>query len=78
MFEAKKIESVVYVNTRPPYPEEVAGKPYATNYTPPIFLKYNGITRNAIEYIRQHVNVLTPYSHNHKLKLREFSKFLEG
>ena len=45
LFQAKKMESVVYVDTRPPYPKEIVGKPYPTNYTPPIFPKYNSITR---------------------------------
>ena len=36
LFEPKKMESVVYVDTRPPYPEEIARKPYPANYTSPI------------------------------------------
>ena len=36
LFEAKKMESAVYVGTRPPYPKEIAGKPYPANYKPPI------------------------------------------
>ena len=43
LFQAKKMESVVYVDTRPPY-----------------------------------VNVLTTHFHDHELRLREFSKYLEG
>ena len=52
LFEAKKMESAVYVDTRPPYLEEIVGKPYLANYTPPKFLKYNGITGNARENIK--------------------------
>ena len=58
LFEAKKMESVVYVDTKPPYPEEIAGKPYPANYTPPIFPKYDGIIGNARELIRRYVDVL--------------------
>ena len=53
------MESVVYVDTKPPYPEEIAGKPYPANYTPPIFPKYDGIIGNARELIRRYVDVLT-------------------
>ena len=38
LLEARKVESLAY--TRPPYPEEMAKKPYPANYTPPIFPKY--------------------------------------
>ena len=72
------MESVVYVDTRPPYPEKIAGKPYPANYTPPIFLKYDGITGNSREHIRRYVHALMAHSYDHKLRLREFSKFLEG
>nr|POF08006.1 hypothetical protein CFP56_55320 [Quercus suber] len=37
--QAKKLENAVYVDTRPPYPEEIAGKPYPVGYTPLIFPK---------------------------------------
>ena len=40
MLEARKAESFAYINTRPPYLEEMARKPYPANYTPPIFPKY--------------------------------------
>ena len=78
LFKAKKMESAAYVDTRPPYPKRIARKPYPANYTPPIFLKYDGITGNAKEHIRQYADVLMAHSHNHKLRLREFSKSLEG
>ena len=72
------MESAIYVDTRPPYPEEIARKPYPTNNKPPIFLKYDSITRNAREHIRRYVDVLTTHSHEHKLRLREFSKSQKG
>ena len=72
------MESVVYVDTKPSYPEEIAGKPYPANYTPPIFRKYDGIIGNAKEFIRQYVDMLTADSHDHELSLREFPKSLEG
>ena len=78
LFEAKKMESAVYINTRPPYLEEIAGRPYPANYPPPIFPKYDGITRNDKEHIRRYVDVLTAHSHNHELRLKEFSKSLKG
>ena len=78
LFEAKKIESTVYVDTRPPYSEKIAGKPYPINYTPPIFPKYDDITGNAREHIKWYVDALTAHSHDHELRLREFSKSLEG
>ena len=72
------MESAVYVDTGPPYPKEIVGKPYPANYTTPIFHKYDGITRNAREHIRWYVDALTARSHDHELRLREFSKSLEG
>ena len=72
------MESVVYVDTRPPYLEEIARKPYPTNYTPPIFPKYDGIIRNAREHIRRYMDALTTHFHDHELRLKEFSKSLEG
>ena len=72
------MESAVYIDTRPPYLEEIAGRPYPANYPPPIFPKYNGITRNDKEHIRRYVDVLTAHSHNHELRLKEFSKSLKG
>nr|POE76691.1 hypothetical protein CFP56_75050 [Quercus suber]POE79297.1 hypothetical protein CFP56_15238 [Quercus suber] len=56
----------------------MARKPYLANYTPPIFPKYDGKVRNAKEHIRRYVNALTAHSHDHKLRLKEFSKSLEG
>ena len=71
------MENAVYIDTRPPYPEEIARKPYPANYMPSIFPWYDGITRNAREHIRWYVDVLTAYSHDHELRLKEFSKSLE-
>ena len=68
------MESAVYIDTRPPYPKEIARKPYPAKYTPPIFPNYDSIKGNARERIRQYVNVLTTHSHDHELRLREFSK----
>ena len=56
MFIAKKAESTVYVNTRPPYFEEVAGKRYPINYTSPIFPKYDRMVGNTREHIRRYVD----------------------
>ena len=78
LFEAKKMESAVYIDTRPPYLEEIVGKPYPANYTPLIFLKYNGIMGNIREHIRRNVDALTTHSQDHELRLREFSKSLES
>ena len=72
------MESAVYVDTRPPYPKEIAGKSYPANYTHLIFPKYDGITGNTREHIRRYANALTAHSHDHKLRLKEFSKSLEG
>ena len=77
-FKAKKLESVVYVDTRPPYPKEIVGKPYPANYTPPIFPKYDGMTGNAREHIKQYVDALIAHSHDYELRFREFSNSLEG
>ena len=78
MFEAKKMESVVYVDIWPPYREEIVRKPYHANYTPPIFPKYDGITGNTREHINQCVDALTTHSHDHELRLKEFFKSLES
>ena len=72
------MESAVYIDTRPPYLEEIVGKPYPANYTPPIFLKYNGIMGNIREHIRRNVDALTTHSHDHEPRFREFSKSLES
>ena len=56
----------------------MARKPYPANYTPPIFPKYDGMVRNAKEHIMRYVDALTTHSHDHELRLREFSKSLEG
>ena len=78
LFKAMKLESAVYVDTRPPYPEEIPRIPYLANYTLPIFPKYDGMTVNAREHIRRYVDALIAHSHDHKLRLRVFSKSLEG
>ena len=77
LLKTKKAESSTYIDTRP-YPEEMFRKSYPTNYTPPIFPKYDGMVGNAREHIRRYVDALTAHSHDHKLRLREFSKSLEG
>nr|POF03727.1 hypothetical protein CFP56_06646 [Quercus suber] len=74
---AKKVKSTVYINTRPPYPEEVAGRLYPVNYTPPIFPKYDVMAGNARVHIKRCVDALMTHSHDHELRLREFSKSLE-
>jgi len=56
----------------------MARKPYATNYTPLIFPKYDGMIRNAKEHIRRYKDALTAHFHDHELRLRGFSKSLEG
>ena len=78
LFEAKKMESVVYGDTKPSYLEEITGKPYLANYTPPIFPKYDGITGNTREHIKRYVDTLTAHTHDHEPRFREFSKSLEG
>ena len=78
LFEVKKAESTFYIDTRPSYPEEMASRPYLVNYTPPIFPKYDGMIRNAKEHIKQYVDALKAHSHDHELRLKEFSKSLEG
>ena len=55
----------------------MARKPYLANYTPLIFPKYDGMIWNAKEHIRKYVDALTTHSHNHELRLKEFSKSLE-
>jgi len=72
------VKSSAYIDTRPPYLEEMARKPYPTNYMPPIFPKYDGMIGNARDHIRRYVDALTTQSHDHELRLREFSKSLEG
>ena len=78
LFEAIRMENVVYVDTRPPYSEKIVGKPYPANYTLLVFPKYDGIIGNAREHIRLYIDALTAHSQDHKLRLREFSKSLEG
>lgn len=63
---------------RPLYLEEMAKKPYLANYNPHIFLKYDSMIRNAREHIRRYVDALMAHSHDHELRLKEFSKSLEG
>ena len=78
LIEARKVESFVYIDIRPPYPEEMAIKPCPTNYTPPIFPKFEGVARNAREHIRRYVDSLAAHFHDHEPRLREFSKPPEG
>ena len=73
LFEAKKVGSTIYIDTRPPYSEEVVGKPYPANYTPPIFPKYDGMAGNAREHIKWYVDALMAHSYDHELRLKEFS-----
>ena len=70
--------SHIYIDMRSPYPEEMAIKPYPTNYTPPIFPKYDGMVGNAREHIKRYMDALTAHSYDHELRLMEFSKSLEG
>ena len=72
------MESSTYIDIRPPYLEEMARKPYPANYTPPIFPKYNGMIGNARKHIKRYVYALTAHSHDHELRLRDFSKSLQG
>ena len=78
LLEARKAKSPAYIDTRPPYPKKIARKSYPTNYTTPIFPKYDGMAGNAKQHIIRYVDVVTAHSHNHELRLREFSKSLEG
>ena len=48
LFEAKKAESTIYIDTRPFYSEEVVSKPYPANYTPSIFPKCDGMAGNTL------------------------------
>lgn len=75
--EARKAESSAYIDTRPYY-KEMARKPYLSNYTPLIFPKYDGMIGHVKEHIMRYIDALTAYSHNHELRLREFSKSLKG
>ena len=74
----RKAKSFAYIDTRPPYLVEIARKPYPANYTPPVFPKYDGMIANARDHIRRYVDALTAHSHDHELRLGEFSKSLEG
>ena len=67
-----------YVDVRSPYPEVVARKPYPANYISPMFLKYDRRTSNAKEHVRCFVDTLTAHTHDHDLRMKEFSKSLEG
>ena len=64
----------VYIDTRPSYLEEVAKKPYPTNYTSLIFLKHDGVAGNTKEHIQRFMDSLMAHSHDHELRLREYSK----
>lgn len=54
----------------------MARRSYPTNYTPPIFPKYDGLVGNAREHTKRYIDALTAHSHDHELRLREFSKIL--
>lgn len=43
-----------------------------------MFLKYDGKTCNAKEHVRGFVDALTVHSHDHDLRMKDFSKSLEG
>ena len=74
LLEAKEVE----IDMRPPYLEEMARKPYPTNYIPPIFPKYDDVVGNAKKHIRRYVDALIAHSYEHELRLKKFSKSLEG
>ena len=78
LFEVKKLESAIYIDTRPLYLEEIARRPYLANYTFPIFSKYDGIAGNVREHIRWYMDALTAHSLDQELRLRVFSRSLEG
>ena len=78
LFEAKKVENTIYIDTRPLYSKEVVGKPYPANCTPLNFPKYDDMVGNNKEHIRRYVDALTAHSYDHELRLREFFKSLES
>ena len=78
LLKARKAESFAYIDTWPPYPEEMTRKPYPTNYTPLIFPKYDGMIGNGRWHIKRYVDALTAHSNDRELRLKEFSKSLEG
>ena len=78
LFEAKKVENTIYIDTRPLYSKEVVGKPYPANCTPLNFPKYDDMVGNTKEHIRRYVDALTAHSYDHELRLREFFKSLES
>ena len=64
------------IDFRPPYPVEIAIKPYPRKYVSPVFRKYNGKIGNAKEHIVQFIDDLGIHAHDPELRLREFSKSL--
>ena len=68
LLKARKVESSTYIDMRSPYPEEMARKPYPTNYTPSIFPKYDDMIGNAKEHIRRYVDALMAHSHDHEFE----------
>ena len=68
LLKARKVESSTYIDMRSPYLEEMARKPYPTNYTPFIFPKYDDMIGNAKEHIRRYVDALMAHSHDHEFE----------
>nr|POF15910.1 hypothetical protein CFP56_17150 [Quercus suber] len=54
------------------------GNPILANYTSLIFTKSGGMIGNAREHIMRYMDALTAHSYDYELRLREFSKSLEG
>ena len=63
---------------QPPYPREIQAKPYPKGYRPPAFRMYNGRSGSAREHVIQFIDDLGIFSHDLELRIRVFSKSLEG
>ena len=75
--EVEKANKIVTaMDFQPLYTASILSKPYPKNYTNPQFKKFDGKKGNAREHVISFLDDPGVYLSDHKLRLREYSKFL--
>lgn len=67
---------VVCLSLRPPCSASIAAKPYPVGHTVPNFQKFDRCQGNTREHIAPSIDLVSPFAHDAKLCLLEFSKSL--
>ena len=77
MLDARKDTQQNAFDLDPPYPPEIARRPYPLGYQVPTFRKFDG-SSSAREHLMSFVDDLGVHRENRELRLKEFSKSLVG